>query len=569
MSKIVRQPIGNNKKDIGAENPARSRERKLRLAATIAPSLALTVASLSPFDSQSAMAATLTWDGGDAAFNGSYGGSGTWDLSTLNWSNASADQAWVDTSGTSDTAVFTGTAGTVALNTNLASLGLQFLTTGYTLSGSGTLTLGAGGINASTLTSGTTTISNAVSLLGAQSWTLGSGATLSVGGTVTHNVGSTINFSTNGTFNGSGLLSAVGTQVAGWATIGGTDFAVSNGTKVAATSYTSVSGNNSLSGASAQNWKNTATVTLTASGTINSANVVGGDLNVGSNTLTLASGGLILGTTERWVIGTGGTLKSGLSTGELYIHANTAAFANGFQIQPVIPDETPGTLATAVYKDGSGQVEMGNGGNTFSGGFYLNAGAVYLGANSTGSGASVTSGPLGTGTVTLNGGTLNLWGRNNGSSSVSSSYTLGNNVNVPAGASAIIDNAVNNGTLGGNFTGSGTLTIQNSSGTNLSDNLNGSWSGFTGSLNYKTITSTVNIFAGAIDLSNAAVNVSGVTQVRHSVFLGPPNWVRWLARPDIWIAAAELFRSAIWAPARLLPALLWVPVVSVRLARAR
>ena len=66
------------------------------------------------------------------------------------------DINWLDNSAAgTNSAIFCGTAGTVTLNTSLSASNLQFTTTGYTVTGSGTLTLGAGGIDASALGSGT------------------------------------------------------------------------------------------------------------------------------------------------------------------------------------------------------------------------------------------------------------------------------------------------------------------------------------------------------------------------------------------------------------------------------
>src|SRR6185312_16900025 len=108
----------------------------------------------------SAHADVLTWD---PLFGGGTGGTGTWNLnSTANWWNGAADVKWSDNStiGT-NSAIFSGSAGTVTLNTSLSASNLQFTTTGYTVSGLGTLTLN-GGFDASQLSSGTTTIGNAL-----------------------------------------------------------------------------------------------------------------------------------------------------------------------------------------------------------------------------------------------------------------------------------------------------------------------------------------------------------------------------------------------------------------------
>jgi len=129
----------------------------------------------------------LTWDGGDAAHNTVFGGSGTWNVNTTsNWDNGLAESAWSDNTAVGrDSAVFSGAAGNVTLNSAASAGALQFTVPGYTISGTGTLTLGSGGIDASQLTSGTTTINNSVALAAAQSWNVGSGSTLAAGGNIT------------------------------------------------------------------------------------------------------------------------------------------------------------------------------------------------------------------------------------------------------------------------------------------------------------------------------------------------------------------------------------------------
>lgn len=90
--------------------------------------------------SHSAQAASLSWDGGDATFGGTSGGTGIWDSNTTtNWSNAASEQAWTDTTGV-DTAAFGGTAGTVTVSGTVTANKLQLNLTGYTLTG-GTVSL--------------------------------------------------------------------------------------------------------------------------------------------------------------------------------------------------------------------------------------------------------------------------------------------------------------------------------------------------------------------------------------------------------------------------------------------
>src|SRR5438445_11524116 len=87
---------------------------------------------------------TLYWDPGHT--NGTHlGGSGSWDISSPQWWNGSADVAWKNSDNS--TAVFAGNFGTVSENYNILQAGaLQFDTSGYTLSFAA-LTLTSGNIS--------------------------------------------------------------------------------------------------------------------------------------------------------------------------------------------------------------------------------------------------------------------------------------------------------------------------------------------------------------------------------------------------------------------------------------
>jgi hypothetical protein len=294
-------------------------------------------------------AASLAWDPATSG-GASLGGGGTWNLnSTANWWNGAADVTWSDNSAKgTNAALFSGSAaGTVTLNTSLSVSNLQFTTTGYTVSGSGTVTLGAGGINASTLTSGTTTIGNALSLSGGQQlWQIGSGGTLAINGAVSRIAGSgaTVDFSTNGVT--STTLTMNNGIIGGWATMGNSipstntgDFiSVSNGILVKCTNYFAVS----AAGTSTPN-TNTLINQNLVSGILNGANAIThvtnsvtinslitqGDFDVTNNsTLTIGSGGFIFRGPSRWILqnnggnqGNGNGINSGLASGELFLHS--------------------------------------------------------------------------------------------------------------------------------------------------------------------------------------------------------------------------------------------------------
>src|SRR5688500_18952643 len=83
----------------------------------------------------------------DYHWNAPTGGTGTWDTTAQNWATTSGgpvDYTWLN-DGT-ERANFGNTAGTVTLGTGITAYGLNFSTTGYTITGD-TLTLaGAGGV---------------------------------------------------------------------------------------------------------------------------------------------------------------------------------------------------------------------------------------------------------------------------------------------------------------------------------------------------------------------------------------------------------------------------------------
>ena len=80
-------------------------------------------------------AQTLQWDTNLGA-SGAQGGTGVWTGTNL-WYNSATNQNWSNGS----VAIFGGTSGTVTLNSAVSADSVGFLVNGYTISGSGTLTL--------------------------------------------------------------------------------------------------------------------------------------------------------------------------------------------------------------------------------------------------------------------------------------------------------------------------------------------------------------------------------------------------------------------------------------------
>ena len=85
----------------------------------------------------------------------------------------------------------------------------------------------------------------------------------------------------------------------------------------------------------------------------------------------------------------GSTIKSGLATGELYLHCANSAYTD-YEIRPVIAD---GLVSTTVYKDGPGVLSLGGYVKTYTGGTVVNGGTLQL-ALTGGSGAGVIRGAL-------------------------------------------------------------------------------------------------------------------------------------------------------------------------------
>ena len=131
----------------------------------------------------------LFWDGSQLVANGVVnGGSGIWDNSRTNWTNAAgtAQSAWAG-----GMAVFTGAAGTVSLSENVATTGMQFSTTGYAINSLGGKTIALTGAAALRVDSGKAATINAP-LTGGGSLTKTDTGTLILTGNNSYTGGTTV-----------------------------------------------------------------------------------------------------------------------------------------------------------------------------------------------------------------------------------------------------------------------------------------------------------------------------------------------------------------------------------------
>jgi fibronectin-binding autotransporter adhesin len=305
---------------------------------------------------------------------------------------------------------------------------------------------------------------------GFTTWTAAAGRTLTVNGPITRSARSSINFAATGTITGAPLGTLLGgSPVNAWATYGGTDWAVYDGSKIAAfAAYTALSGTGSaptITSSPTANYRidnaTTNNVTLAAPNTIDINTLVmngstGRTLDVKNGAtpgiLRLnATGGILMsgGTQIIGVVGSAGVLTSGGSgidtAGELLV----TNFAAG-TINSVIANN--GTGSVSFNKQGTGTLTLG-GINTYSGDTTINAGILTTAAsgstdiipNGPGKG-NVIVGPTGSltllnATETING--LSGSGTVFGDGASAGRLTLGSN-----NASATFSGVLRNGTSG-------------------------------------------------------------------------------------------------------------------------
>lgn len=396
-----------------------------------------------------ASAATLVWDPAQTPASPA-GGAGTWDTSSLFWSNGASDVAWTN-SILNDTALFAGTPDIVTLGTNVSALGLQF-SSGYALIGTPVITLGAGGM-VTDASSGLVRIQNTggVTLGAAQSWNAGSGSALSVSGPVanggflltTTGAGNTnltgIVSGTGGlTHNGSGTLTLSGVNTfSGGLTVSAGTVSIAANTALGGTGGTT--GAVTLDGGTLKT-TNTALLTNTHAFTIGSN---GGTINIAGTATT--------GQASRVIFNTAGTL---IGSGALTVTGNGILDSAGGSGVLVLNQANTGYTGNVTLQNG-GMIEYGNSGA-------LGAGAtVTLGDNG---GFNVNSGVTFSNALAVNGANSVLFFSNGTAGVASGPITLNNNLTV-----ALRDwygTTVRGGTISGTISGAQTITV-NSGASNL------------------------------------------------------------------------------------------------------
>lgn len=444
---------------------------KPRRSFLFCPASAAIAFSMSMATSQ---AAPLSWDASLTPVTPS-GGTGTWNLANTNWSNGATDQAWTDTTGTADTATFGGTAGTVTLGSNLGALGLVFNTTGYTISGANTISLGTGGIDASALSSGTTTISSLIALVGGQSWNVGTGHNLAVSGVVSGSGAlaktgaGTLTLSGVNTFSGGLMISQGNLSYAANTALGGT-----GGTTGAVT----INGGTlvSTSGATVTN---THAITIGASGgamTIGAGQLFFNTANtlLGSGTLTVNGGGTLVANSGNLrvaqantfngnvVVQNGGNFEFGVANAI----ANTSVFTVNNQGEVIVNNGVTMSNAITVAGGTNSVISFENGNTgTYSGTVTLNANAI-IGLRDWYNYATVRNGTI-SGKVTGTGGLTVNSGSGNGGiltlSNTGNDYTGATTINASrVVASSIGTGAITIGGTNGQLQLNGTQTLANS-----------------------------------------------------------------------------------------------------------
>ena len=426
---------------------------------------ATAILGLLPLLLADASAQTYTWDPlGNGSLSDS---SGEWDNFTANWWNGAADTSWL---GTSTAQFGTGSGGTNPYTVTLDGGGINaagviLQNQSYTLTG-GALTLGPGGINASALTGGTTTIASSVNLNdGAQTWSVGNGATLAINGGGSRAVGATVNLSPigSGAFTTTALANDSTGIIGPWATYGtgaSTQYATVAGAAIGGLSQAPVSG---LSGDNGSTNYNLSGSTVNGSTYVNTVTYTGGSGSISVGLYNFGFNGFL-------AAGSAPTVTIGSSSNYITLgnFGGTGANATGEMIiggpQNVA---IPGIVYNgALVYSGQGVLSLTNANNSYSGGTFINSGTVAI----------VSGANLGYGGVTLDGGALST---QLGGATFSTAITVG------AAGGTINDSGNSSGqdVFSGSITASGPLTILGGANGAYSNFKNGNLTAASGSVN--------------------------------------------------------------------------------------
>jgi len=414
-----------------------------------------------------------------------------------------------------------GTAG-ITLNGTFSGTGTLAMTGGLTISSTGSLSGFTGFTN-----------TGAVTMTGATA-NFGSYTTFTIGGTVTVQTSANVTLPSNADFNGSFLLLTSSTlNMPSGSVYFGSTFTLSSGTTFNANSGTVVFDTSSAVTLSC----GSATFNLVQFAHPSSTKIVSSDCNlplganptIGSGTAVVTLNGTLSGTGTitfpgALTINSTGVLSgfTGLSVSStLTITGATANFSSysTFAVTSTFTAQTSANVTLPSNADFNGAfivstsstMNMPSGSVYFASTFTLNSGITFN-ANS---GTVVFDG--GTATITCNSATFNAvtFAHTANTKTVSTGCTLplGSNPTIGVGAVSLA--------LTGTLTGSGTLTIGNSSGGTLQLNSGYGLSGFT---NYSIGTFVVNGATADFSALSAMTVIGSFTLQSSGVFTAPTTF---------------------------------------------
>jgi autotransporter-associated beta strand protein len=315
------------------------------------------------------------WNGSQTTANGAVnGGAGTWDSSSTNWTSNAGNVAtsWADL-----TAVFAGSSGgNVNVSGTQAVAGLQFATDGYTLSGTGTLEAGSGGMELRIDNGLTATIATQISGTGAVTKT-GAG-TIVLSGTNSYTGGTQLNAGTLSISDDQNLGQSSGVVTFNGGTLAMTDgivtarsmvFNSAGRIDVASTTLSSLTGTLTGTGGLVKSGEGTLFLT--------------GD-NTYSGGTTISAGALVVGNAgTTGSLGTGDTVNNGVLA---FSRSDTVTYAGDISGTGDLEQAGSGTLVLTgdVTLDGlttvsDGILQVGDGGTSgsISGDIENNGNLIY------------------------------------------------------------------------------------------------------------------------------------------------------------------------------------------------